>query len=263
MHKHLTNDSKSGCAAFSTGELCFTNLYAEQVKPLLPTQAVLLEIPFYLFFITLPLCVSRSLKTWASRLKTRKCPSSPPKKWCRVSCRFTVFESASPKLEDNPLFFNDHGSRRPPTLENEAAGLEFRPSFTLSSQQRKVLFFHSHLHFFFHGDELISWQKTVSPRTLNIFLPPQNRCTFKEEKTFKTKTFLSHTLLKPGKKIFLMYFTENQNVLAANIAEVSQERFQCTEALFPMVWGGSGPLLCSTSASRGRLYPRGESAGTR
>lgn len=58
MHKHRTNDSKNNCVVVSTGELCFINLCAEQVKALLPTQAALLEIPFYLFFITLPLCVS-------------------------------------------------------------------------------------------------------------------------------------------------------------------------------------------------------------
>lgn len=71
-----TDDGKDGCMSVATGEHRFTNLSAEQVKPLLPTLAILLEISFYLFFIMLQLCMPaqhdtdlRSLKILALKLK--------------------------------------------------------------------------------------------------------------------------------------------------------------------------------------------------
>lgn len=70
------DDGKDGCMSLATGEPGCTNLSAEQVKPLPPTPAILLEIPFYLFFIMLQLCMPaqheadlRSLKILALKLK--------------------------------------------------------------------------------------------------------------------------------------------------------------------------------------------------
>lgn len=70
MHEHRTKDSKNGCVATSTGELCFADLCAEQVKVLSPTQGVLLEILFYLFFMTFPLCVP--WEVWKHKLQGSK-----------------------------------------------------------------------------------------------------------------------------------------------------------------------------------------------
>lgn len=71
-----TDDGKDGCMSAATGEPRFANLSAEQVKPLLPTLAILLEIPLYLFFIMLQLCMPaqheadlRSLKILTLKLK--------------------------------------------------------------------------------------------------------------------------------------------------------------------------------------------------
>jgi len=53
MHRSRTGDSKNQCVAVATGQHPFANFSVEQVKPLLPALAIMLEISFYLFFIKL------------------------------------------------------------------------------------------------------------------------------------------------------------------------------------------------------------------
>lgn len=147
-----------------------------------------------------------------ARLKTRRKLPWDPKILLRflfVLYRLTVWGSASscPLQRMINYFLNDHVSIRPLGLENFELGLEFRPSFTLSSLQvtgllpRKVLFFHAHWHFF-HEDELFSWQKIMSPITLSLFLPPQNWHIFKWEKFSKQKYFCNILYRKSKRQYF-------------------------------------------------------------
>lgn len=55
-----TDDGKDGCVPVATGEHRITNLSAEQVKPFLPTLAIVLEISFLFIFHNAPAVHART-----------------------------------------------------------------------------------------------------------------------------------------------------------------------------------------------------------